>query len=87
MQVNLVKATAASQLVERLRKGKYKAKEEILRKSGYIVGVEGFQASDLSCYPVKQDSVDDDEIEAGPQKLSLKCPVRLYPFHLNERVN
>ncbi|KAG9044124.1 SUMO ligase siz1 [Tulasnella sp. UAMH 9824] len=56
VQVNLVKATSPDQLVERLRKGKYKPKEEILLK-------------------MRQNVDDDDEIEAGPQKLSLKCPL------------
>ncbi|KAG8913461.1 SUMO ligase siz1 [Tulasnella sp. 408] len=56
VQVNLVKATSPEQLVEILRKGKYKPKEEILMK-------------------MRQNVDDDDEIEAGPQKLSLKCPL------------
>ncbi|KAG8919172.1 SUMO ligase siz1 [Tulasnella sp. 417] len=56
VQVNLVKATTPDQLVQILRKGKYRSKEEILMK-------------------MRQNVDDDDEIEAGPQKLSLKCPL------------
>ncbi|KAF7793338.1 hypothetical protein EIP86_004450 [Pleurotus ostreatoroseus] len=54
--VMLVEVTSVDQLIERLRKGKFKSSNEIVAK-------------------MKQQSSEDDDIIAGPQKLSLKCPL------------
>ncbi|KIJ68507.1 hypothetical protein HYDPIDRAFT_146698 [Hydnomerulius pinastri MD-312] len=56
MTVLLVEVTTVAQLVDRLKKGKYRSSEDILAKM------------------VTQTS-DDDDIVAGPQKMSLKCPL------------
>lgn len=54
--VMLVQVTNVDQLIDRLVKGKYKSKTDILAK-------------------MKQAVSDDDDIVAGPQKMSLKCPL------------
>lgn len=54
--VALVEVTSVEQLIERLRKGKYRSSSEILNK-------------------MAQQSLEDDDIVAGSQKLSLKCPL------------
>lgn len=54
--VMLVETTSVDQLIDRLKKGKYKSKEEILGKM--------IQAASI-----------DDDIVAGHQKMSLKCPL------------
>ncbi|KIP11381.1 hypothetical protein PHLGIDRAFT_114515 [Phlebiopsis gigantea 11061_1 CR5-6] len=54
--VMLVEVTTVEQLIERLRKGKYKSNNEIVDK-------------------MAQASLEDDDIVAGSQKLSLKCPL------------
>ncbi|EGO04293.1 hypothetical protein SERLA73DRAFT_157646 [Serpula lacrymans var. lacrymans S7.3] len=54
--VMLVEVTTVGQLVERLNKGKYYNKEEVLKK-------------------LTDTSSEDDDIIAGLQKLSLKCPL------------
>ncbi|KAA1471546.1 hypothetical protein DENSPDRAFT_837561 [Dentipellis sp. KUC8613] len=56
MAVMLVRVTSTDQLIDALKKGKYKSSTEILAK-------------------MKQSVSDDDEIVAGPQKMSLKCPL------------
>ncbi|KAI0963662.1 hypothetical protein AcW1_000679 [Taiwanofungus camphoratus] len=54
--VMLVETTTVEQLIDRLKKGKYKSSQEILDKM--------IQASSV-----------DDDIVAGHQKMSLKCPL------------
>jgi E3 SUMO-protein ligase PIAS1 len=70
----LVEVTGVDELVDRLKKGKFVSKEDILVKS----------ESD-SCYiccrvlkicEVRRGLSEDDDIVAGQQKMSLKCPVR-----------
>ncbi|KAI8990516.1 PINIT domain-containing protein [Trametes punicea] len=56
LAVMLVEATSVEQLIDRLRKGKYKPKAEVLAE-------------------MKKFAADDDEIIAGAQKMSLKCPL------------
>ncbi|KAI0361523.1 hypothetical protein OH77DRAFT_1585612 [Trametes cingulata] len=56
LAVMLVEVTSVDQLIDRLRKGKYKPKAEILADMRKAV-------------------FDDDEIVAGHQKMSLKCPL------------
>ncbi|KAF8525164.1 PINIT domain-containing protein, partial [Hysterangium stoloniferum] len=56
MIVNLVEVTSVDQLVEKLRKGKYKSEGDIRAK---MIQTARF----------------DEDIEAGPQKMSLKCPL------------
>ncbi|TFK57063.1 hypothetical protein OE88DRAFT_1744009 [Heliocybe sulcata] len=54
--VMLVETTTVEQLVDRLQKGKYRSRADIVMK-------------------MKQDSSEDDDIVAGAQKMSLKCPL------------
>ncbi|KAH7925216.1 hypothetical protein BV22DRAFT_1034323 [Leucogyrophana mollusca] len=54
--VMLVEVTSVAQLVERLKKGKYRSGDEIAAKMAKSLSV-------------------DDDIVAGPQKMSLKCPL------------
>ncbi|KAI0778270.1 PINIT domain-containing protein [Trametes elegans] len=54
--VMLVEVTSVDQLIDRLRKGKYKPKAEIL-------------------VDMQRANADDDDIIAGHQKMSLKCPL------------
>ncbi|THH16817.1 hypothetical protein EW146_g3890 [Bondarzewia mesenterica] len=56
MVVMLVQVTNVDQLIDRLKKGKYKSSAEVLAK-------------------MKQMISNDDDIVAGPQKMSLKCPL------------
>ncbi|KAG8882055.1 SUMO ligase siz1 [Tulasnella sp. 332] len=56
LQVNLVKVTMVQELVDRLRKGKYRSREAVLAS-------------------MKESNQYDDDIVAGPQKISLKCPI------------
>ncbi|KAF8445886.1 PINIT domain-containing protein [Boletus edulis BED1] len=56
MVVFLVEVTTVAQLVDRLKKGKYRSSQDVLAMM--------FKPSN-----------DDDEIVAGPQKMSLKCPL------------
>ncbi|KAI0375084.1 hypothetical protein BV20DRAFT_960150 [Pilatotrama ljubarskyi] len=56
LAVMLVEVTTVEQLIDRLRKGKYKPKADILAEMRKAVA-------------------DDDEIIAGHQKMSLKCPL------------
>ncbi|KZT30596.1 hypothetical protein NEOLEDRAFT_1126188 [Neolentinus lepideus HHB14362 ss-1] len=54
--VMLVETTTVEQLVDRLQKGKYRSREDVLAK-------------------MKQAGSEDDDIVAGAQKMSLKCPL------------
>lgn len=76
----LVQVTNVDQLIDRLVKGKYKSKSDILAKSLFPLS---FLTSNpyLNTSTVKQAVSDDDDIVAGPQKMSLKCPVRLPLCH------
>ncbi|OSD03150.1 hypothetical protein PYCCODRAFT_1434570 [Trametes coccinea BRFM310] len=56
LAVMLVEVTTVDQLIDRLRKGKYKPKEEILAN-------------------MRKTVAEDDDIIAGAQKMSLKCPL------------
>lgn len=54
--VMLVETTSVEQLIDRLKKGKYRSKQEIMSK-------------------MAQAAIADDDIVAGHQKMSLKCPL------------
>ena len=72
----LVEVTTVEQLIERLRKGKYKSTSEILHKSTWsIVFRRSYIDSWYIAMIVTQASNEDDDIVAGHQKMSLKCPV------------
>lgn len=71
MTVILVETKTVDQLVENLKKGKYKSEEDIRAKSKlyqYIISLANW-------FLVIQDTAIDDEIIAGSQKMTLKCPV------------
>ncbi|KAI0001837.1 PINIT domain-containing protein [Russula vinacea] len=57
MVIMLVQVTTVRQLIERVKKGKFRSREDILAQRK--------QAAEA----------DDDDIVAGPQKTSLKCPL------------
>lgn len=57
LMVLLVEVTTVAQLVERLKKGKYRSCEDIMAQMR------------------TKAAIDDDDIVAGPQKMSLKCPL------------
>jgi len=57
MAVMLVRVTTVEQLIERVKKGKFRSREDILAQRKQTIKVE------------------DDDIVAGPQKTSLKCPL------------
>ncbi len=76
MIVMLVQVTTVAQLIERVKKGKFRSREDILAQRTcptflawvYLMQpVSGKQAA----------KVEDDDIVAGPQKTTLKCPVRV----------
>ncbi len=68
----LVEVTSVDQLIDRLRKGKYRSKAEVLADSKRPL-CPGWFTSLL--FLVRRANIDDDEIVAGHQKMSLKCPV------------
>ncbi|KAH9982666.1 PINIT domain-containing protein [Lactifluus volemus] len=55
--VMLVQVTTVNQLIEKVKKGKFKSREDVLTQRKQAVKVE------------------EDDIVAGPQKTSLKCPL------------
>ena len=65
------------QLVDRLKKGKYKSSNEILAKSKTEATCPTGTYLVLSFHRIAASvSEDDDIVNAGPQKMSLKGPVR-----------
>jgi len=62
----LVEVTSTDELIERLRKGKFVSKEDVLGER-------------------KQSVAEDDEIVAGEQKMSLKCPLSYARINLPAR--
>lgn len=72
MVVNLVEVTSVDQLVDKVRKNMYRSSEEILSKS---TSQPAYLSHELTPCLVKASISDDDDIIAGPQKMSLKCPV------------
>jgi len=71
----LVQVTSIDQLVERLKKGKFRSSADVLTRSKFHTTITPDHVfSYLSL--VKQTVSDDDDIVSGPQKMSLKCPVR-----------
>lgn len=74
MVVNLVEVTNVDQLVEKVKKGKYKSSEEIMAKSKTLLS-QFVNILGLTGFLVNAATSEDDDIVAGPQKMSLKCPV------------
>ena len=74
MIVYLVEVTSVEQLVDKLKKGKYKSEDEIRIKSMFLFHILVIFLTNYN--PVIQAANFDDDIVAGPQKMSLKCPVR-----------
>jgi len=64
--VMLVEVTSVDELIDRLRKGKFVSKEDVLAER-------------------RQSVADDDEIVAGEQKMSLKCPLSYARINLPAR--
>jgi E3 SUMO-protein ligase PIAS1 len=71
----LVQATSVDKLVENLQANSRRSNYEIKQKSMFEFIFVYFR-SDRICPPVLESMSDDDDIQAGPQKMSLKCPVR-----------
>lgn len=71
--------TTVDQLVDRLKKGKYRSSVDIMTRSECLFGR-------LYCLHidrlrlVKQLSLQDEDIVAEHRKMSLKCPVRSLAF-------
>jgi hypothetical protein len=75
MLAQLVEITTVQEVVKRLQAGKQRSKDDVKQSS------ESEKCSCLSCLTqgaVKQAAMIDTDIEAGPQKMSLKCPVCLF---------
>lgn len=70
----LVEVTSVDQLIERLRKGKYKSKDDILTQSAWF-SHSSCRSGVKSPREVNKAASEDDDIVAGHQKMSLKCPV------------
>ena len=72
----LVEVSSVDQLVERLKKGKFRTLEEVKTLSKYV-GIWFATAywHYAQIVNAKAGGDDDDEIIAGKQKMSLKCPV------------
>ena len=70
----LVEVTSVDQLIDRLQKGKYKSKDDILTQSAWFSRLN-CRAGVESLYEVDKAASEDDDIVAGHQKMSLKCPV------------
>lgn len=70
-----MEVTSVEQLVEKLKKGKYKSSNDIVEKSqGHMLFI--LVVIWANFFTVVTSVSDDDDIVAGPQKMSLKCPVR-----------
>lgn len=75
----LVETTTVEQLIDRLKKGKYRSSQEILAKSTLLILLV-ILAPPLHMLhrTVVQVANVDDDIIADRQKMSLKCPVCRY---------
>lgn len=74
MAVVLVESTSVDDLVEKLKASSYRKSEDIKQKS--TSRVQSYAAfSDR--WPVIESMSLDDDIVAGPSKMSLKCPVSI----------
>ena len=74
MVVMLVEVTTVEKLIDRLQKGKYRSNTEILAKSGSRFHCPARNWT-LTIFLVQEKVDDEDDIVAGHQKMSLKCPV------------
>jgi len=74
MIVMLVEAIKIDKLVVNLRTQHQRSANEIRQKSQF--DLSSYLARSLTHLPVvKQSMIEDDDIVAGPQKMSLRCPV------------
>ena len=70
----LVEVTTVEQLVDRLKKEKFVSNNEVMAKSEYhTICAHEHQFNRIIVF---QTTPDDDDIVAGHQKMTLKCPVR-----------
>ena len=72
MLAQLVEATSVQEVVRGLKAGKQRSKDLILKTSEFIYRSSTIY---LTRRAVKEAAKIDNDIEAGPQKMSLKCPV------------
>lgn len=75
MLAQLVEVTSVQEVVRGLKAGKQRSKDVILKTSEF--NWDSFIIY-LTWYLVKEAAKIDNDIEAGPQKMSLKCPVRVF---------
>lgn len=75
--VFLVEVSSVDELVDRLRKGKFRSFEEIKAQSTSLLTDEGLCVN-VFFNAVNANNDEDDDIVAGKQKMTLKCPVSLY---------
>ncbi|KAI9512924.1 PINIT domain-containing protein [Russula earlei] len=74
MIVMLVQITTVDQLIERVKKGKFRSREDVLAQRTCSVFLSRVHCMQIA--PGKQAAkIEDDDIVAGPQKTSLKCPL------------
>ena len=73
MIIMLVETLSIETLIQNLRTHNYRSRQEILQKSK-VCDASRWVFIDLLS-PVVQALTEDDDIIAGPQKMSLKCPV------------
>ncbi len=71
----MVEVTTVAQLVDRLRKGKYRSNNEIRTRSAYDILLDFPILTGYLGSSVIQSQNEDDEIVVGQQTISLKCPV------------
>ena len=75
MIVMLVQVTTVNQLIERVKKGKFRSREDVLAQRTYT-NFFHIVFPHVQRIPGAQAAKDEDEdIVPGPQKTTLKCPV------------
>jgi hypothetical protein len=72
MLAQLIEVTTVQEVVSKLKAGKQRSKADVLQSSELCCNC--FKMF-LTYMLVKRAALIDTDIEAGPQKMSLKCPV------------
>jgi E3 SUMO-protein ligase PIAS1 len=76
MVVMLVQVTTVNQLIERVKKGKFRSREDVLAQRTCTSFFFHVVFPHVQWIPGAQAAKDEDEdIVSGPQKTTLKCPV------------
>lgn len=72
-----MEVSSVDELVDRLRKGKFRSFEEIKAQSTSSLTDQGLCVN-VFFNAVNANNDEDDDIVAGKQKMTLKCPVSLF---------